>query len=607
MPDSSKHGTIGSTGEAVCSCDLCPGPGNGSDANVVPAVTIGDSPSWCSTSKVDSCTIPTPTQNDVIGANRLSTKGFQIILFSGLNFGRTGSSVEMSELETTTFGPFTGREVSMPVIRDGSPFQKSVAACRVHEPSFSVACNTKPGIAGPHKWIFTVRGQSTEQIVETRYAAPNIDKISPILLNTDGSSTVFVEGTEFGTLDSNARFRVILTRGAPASSCVGLPELDCHSVAATDGVTLSSGKEQLRFNAPESFGQSWNLRLVVTNSLIAQSIVADYQSSDINSQFGYKLPSIETVEILPTGGSSLNLLTIFGSNFCNRNEQGCGSIYLCDKNQSNSSYCYENAVEIANVSLWSHSVIKTYVATTSGYIFIRVGATGIMQESARSNLAYFSTDVLQILVDPTKMAHTSFSLVGADIEYRGVNSEGVATTGGSCVDDSDQSCLKLTVSGLPDLSSGLNGPDGVKIHVGSIEYSASWRTKISDPTDDILVYEIKFRSPSGSGAKQSIKVCYGASCTQNLAFIYFARPVVENVRLSNTMSIYTDPGILPTTGANVTIVGRNLVCDPRSQGCDVENPLTIRWQSSGYYSKNLVSIDSSGTYTSDSECTSIGR
>ena len=125
-------------------------------------------------------------------------------------------------------------------------------------------------------------------------------------------------------------------------------------------------------------------------------------------------------------------------------------------------------------------------------------------------------------------------------------------------------------------------------------YPAIWATRLTtDPNAENQLYQVKFAAPPGSGTRQDLRICYGSSgltCTQNSAQIFYAKPVVESVRMSDGRSIQTTPGIVPTTGANVTIVGRNLACDPSLNTCNVNNKLTFRWQSLEYFTENLATI-----------------
>ena len=197
-----------------------------------------------------------------------------------------------------------------------------------------------------------MKGQTSTEIVETNYAFPKIESISPNAAKTDGGVLIQIIGTEFGVKDENAKYKIVLTRGAPASSCFGIAPLDCHELVGFAGSSLVSGKEKIDFVAPESFGAPWNLRMVVSNAASNQSISTDFQPQDINLRLGYAIPEITSVDIKPSGFGGLNLLSIKGKNFCNQEKQGCGKILLCSKDASNATteYCYAHSTEIANVS-----------------------------------------------------------------------------------------------------------------------------------------------------------------------------------------------------------------------------------------------------------------
>jgi hypothetical protein len=207
-----------------CACSKCPSvtttkTASGGSVKLVPGITIGASPCWHPNADPNQpvCFLPTPSESDVDGASRLSTRGNQLILLSGINFGKRGGNAgdnsSTSELEAITFGKF-GREFSMEIYSGSGPASSLIPqgkpGCAIHEPSFSILCNTKPGIAGPHKWIVTVKGQvSQASETVTRYAAPVIENREPVtgLLSTDGTTTVVLAGVEFGTNDALATFR----------------------------------------------------------------------------------------------------------------------------------------------------------------------------------------------------------------------------------------------------------------------------------------------------------------------------------------------------------------------------------------------------------------
>ena len=240
------HGAINS-GEPQCACgssDLkttknppltCPHVNK-----KIPVITIGNLKCWHRSDKVNPCIaltnplgLPTPIVGDVDSSTRLSTKGYQLIMLSGFNFGRT------SDLESVTYGPFTGTEVSMNIVADGTSLEKSKGGCKIHEPSFSILCNTLPGIAGPHNWIVTVKGQVSQQLIKTRYASPIVSSVSPAQFPTSGNTKVVITGEEFGTADSAASFQVVFTNGGPVNHCKDSTGTLCKTIEATRMPTLA--------------------------------------------------------------------------------------------------------------------------------------------------------------------------------------------------------------------------------------------------------------------------------------------------------------------------------------------------------------------------------
>ena len=118
--------------------------------------------------------------------------------------GRAGSG---SELESVTYGS-TGTDQSIPIVETLS---NTAAGCTMHVATFSILCRTPPGIAGPHYWKITVAGQATQEMVKTEYSRPQINDAN-ITLSTAGNEVVILAGTEFGTHDDDASFRLYLSR-----------------------------------------------------------------------------------------------------------------------------------------------------------------------------------------------------------------------------------------------------------------------------------------------------------------------------------------------------------------------------------------------------------
>jgi len=150
---------------------------------------------------------------------------------SGINFGGRGGIVidgktSVTELESVSYGPTTGNEISMPIYQGTGTAKelipKDTYGCAVHVADFSILCNTKPGIAGPHKWNVIVKGQtSADALVTTvtRYSPPIILSRTPSVFKTDGTTEVVVSGTEFGTFDTHASFQIVFSKDVLRNNC----------------------------------------------------------------------------------------------------------------------------------------------------------------------------------------------------------------------------------------------------------------------------------------------------------------------------------------------------------------------------------------------------
>ena len=492
-----------------------------------------------------------------------------MILLSGFNFGSKGTSTTPAELESVTFGPRTGKEVTMPILSDGTAtLGKSQHGCKIHEASFSILCNTKPGIAGPHYWLVTVKGQVSQEIAQTNYARPSIETVSPAQFPTSGGTFVTIKGTEFGTADQNADFKVIFTNGNPVSDCADSDGTKCHTIAAEKLATDNDGKESIRFPTPAGYGPNWNLRLIVANAETAQQVHTDVSSS---LEIGYEKSHIESVTILNTGSDFT--LTIVGSNFCDRGDntagiqEGCANLFLCGGGD-NATACEDgsptiNQIADIHIVTWSHVKIVARVAVSSDWLFVR--PSGVSLSSSKSNIAFYSTTAYTIQVGG------DFDLNTADNSI--VHVPKIPTAG-----QTDK--LKIWVLNLDTNTNVVVRVNNVDISIPSSEC-----TLISTAGINPKKWEIEFSAPAGSGSKQVIKVYLGSKPTSNSAFISYARPIITDILMptdgstvctsvtTECPSIEASPGILPTEGKTVTIIGSNFGTsnDP--------NAFLWRWQS----------------------------
>ena len=217
---------------------------------------------------------------------------------------------------------------------------------------------------------------------------------------------------------------------------------------------------------------------------------------------------------------------------------------------------------ILTITSWSHTKIVATIGVGKDWIFIQVGQ-GVGTQAAKSNNAYFSTIAMTIV------SGADFTLNGADLEHAGR----IPTSGSGDT--------KLTIHVL-NLPSGAN-TGNTFVKVNDISGTTSSITEVVQGDNDKMAVE--FTVPAGSGAKQTVKVQFGVTATQNSAYLYYARPVITNVLMPATPttncdavspdcpSIDVSPGIIPTSGALVTIIGNNLgvSSDP--------NTFLFRWQS----------------------------
>ena len=122
-----------------------------------------------------------------VGVSDADVSGGQEVILTGLNFGTPNSlGVYGTEfLELVTYGP-TGTEYK--------------AANCVVQASTRIRCETVAGVGGGLFWQVTVASQVSDLSTATSsYAAPHISTMTPSIGDTDGSTTVLLEGTNFAT------------------------------------------------------------------------------------------------------------------------------------------------------------------------------------------------------------------------------------------------------------------------------------------------------------------------------------------------------------------------------------------------------------------------
>ena len=559
------------SGEVRCSCHLCNGvvteDRTGTNQTMVPAISVGSSPCLWQVSNQNSCDPSSivPTVEDVRQLSTLGTKGNQMIVLNGGNFGG------ISELERVSFGPSTGLEIDMPIYDSPALIPKSSPGCAILVPSFAIACNTKPGIAGPHKFVISVKGQVSQpvEVGSISYAKPRLKSMKlpggKPEMNTKGSEVVEIVGSEFSTQDSLATYRVVMTKGPSSvllvSNCAdwtGDPN-SCFEIEASKAIETVSGMERVKFITPSSFGRNWNVRFIISNSLTGQSTFVD--SSDASATIdgspiwlNYANPRVNSVDIAAFDGSTNGtyILSVSGSNFCDANAAGCGNIFVCAENCSNSTtgawkedpHRNNFLPHFSRVLKWTHTEIITEVAVSSGLLYVEIGAlndiliSGDYQRSSGPPWVGFSTELSTII------AHPDSSFPDSGLIYRG----GLFPTS-STNDD-----IVIYVRNLPTVDPNA----GVTVVVNRAEVVDVTLGDLGDNT-----HSVSFQVPEGSGQHQEIYVRRSGMETQNRAYISYRRPAISTCVLKDdeTQSVVRNidqSGIISTSGTAVILTGTNL-------------------------------------------------
>ena len=223
----------------------------------------------------------------------------------------------------------------------------------------------------------------------------------------------------------------------------------------------------------------------------------------------------------------------------------------------------QQSMPIPPESIWSHTKIVARVGVSVDWIFVKPAGTSI--DSAKSNNAFFSTLAYSIQAGGDFLLNNA----GTDLE----RTAKIPTAG--------QISPKLIIHVI-NLDS--NNNVFVSINNNKIRIDASDCVLKTAVGVSPKLWEITFSAPPGSGSKQTIKVSLGTKSTQNSAYIYYAKPIITDILMptdSSTVctqqsaecpSIDTTPGILPTEGKTVTIIGSNFGTR------DDSNFFLFRWQ-----------------------------
>ena len=164
-------------------------------------------------------TVSTVTTLDGALIYSANTKGKELVLISGTNFGPIASWNPVS----ATFG--------LPLKSPGSQDQQFDAiGCNVTRAHTEITCQTSPGAGSKHQWNIQVAGM-TSVLAETSYGAPTITgiaaketpggtSIAVNALSSRGGQEIVLTGTNFGPPSKSATYLKSVTYGATGTEYV---------------------------------------------------------------------------------------------------------------------------------------------------------------------------------------------------------------------------------------------------------------------------------------------------------------------------------------------------------------------------------------------------
>ena len=156
-------------------------------------------------------TLSTVTQIDGNSIYNANTRGYELVLIKGTNFG----PIESWNPVTATFG--------LPPLSPGAAEQQfSALACNVTRAHLEITCLTSQGAGSKHQWKVQVAGLKSV-LAETSFGKPNIvsieatnaagSKISVHALSSRGGETVTLLGSNFGPAGKSSIYLKSVTYG----------------------------------------------------------------------------------------------------------------------------------------------------------------------------------------------------------------------------------------------------------------------------------------------------------------------------------------------------------------------------------------------------------
>jgi hypothetical protein len=447
------------------------------------------------------------------GSNDASTDGGDMVVITGSFF-----SVPMY-LDSVTYGA-AGNEYDV------------TSSCEITVNHTEISCITKPGVGRALKWLITVAGQVNELSgIITSYACPQIRTLSPAEGPTEGGTLVTITGTDFGVNAKDAVVSIKLSNvGQVAADLTSLsehfqsiyqgaqgnPEIadwisnKLSTLMPTSYSTMTRGVHQLTVVIPEGYGPNRTL-FVEVNGVPSNIITYTYTAPQILNV----APDRQNV----TAG----FLRVFleGRSFCN----GVGNCGTLSVNDGSSLI----PIEIRG---WSHNTIEFVMPdpppdSPPATAVVVVGGIASTPKAFKKPVPNLSNLVTQL----------------------------------AWVDKSTQGGEHFTVLGVLDI-----GIEPVTIKIGTQSCSNVVRRVTNDkpPTDPAAIFSLDCVTPAGVGKDLPVLIgSLGGMSRRDsaLTFSYAAPQLLDlytgGIRRLTSRSVYL-PRFIPTLGANVSIMGRNL-------------------------------------------------
>lgn len=231
------------------------------------SITVGGQ----STTLSNAISVAAPVINSASMGGSQSTAGGQPLTITGTNFG-TDSDIAAGFV-TVHYGTYQATSCS-------------------HADANTIVCTTVAGV-GSNLQVYIVAGGQTSTLsgaISVSYAAPSISNVSPGELETDGTTTVTISGSNFGTSSDSPTYAY-----GPSA------DTDLY----TGSCTVQTSHTTLTCTTAAGIGTT-----------LVFAVTVGGQTGSFNTEFHYKQPAITS--FTPAGPfqtSATPTLTIVGTNF----------------------------------------------------------------------------------------------------------------------------------------------------------------------------------------------------------------------------------------------------------------------------------------------------